>query len=151
GVLKTRKLLRIRAARNGQKAEIAVRMYTACTRSFQKLASADGKHFLLVGFSPPLLRTGPARCGQIILVKRLPNYGLDYRLAANVQLLCSVVQFVQHLRSEVYIHPLDRAHHASRVCEKPRDILSLFRKTRNALGRHRLPFMSSLHRAVAPA
>jgi len=31
-----------------------------------------------------LLRTGLACCCQIVLIKRLPNQGLDYGLAANV-------------------------------------------------------------------
>src|SRR5215467_4344114 len=87
-----------------------------------------------------------------MLVKGLPDQRLDYRLAADVQLLCRVVQLVQHRRSEVYIHPLDWAHHAPRVCEKTRDVLSLFREARNVFGRHRLfLFMSSVHKVVAPA
>ena len=31
-----------------------------------------------------MLRTGLACCCQIVLIKRLPNQGLDYGLAANV-------------------------------------------------------------------
>src|SRR5437868_13031771 len=50
-------------------------------------------------------------CGcQIMLVKRLSDQGLYYCLAADVQFFCRVVQFVEHWRREVYIHPLDRTH-----------------------------------------
>jgi hypothetical protein len=73
-----------------------------------------------------------------MLVKRLPDQGLDYSLAADVQFLSRGVQLVQHWRREVNIHTPNWAHHVPRVCEETRDILSLVSETRNVFGRHRL-------------
>src|SRR6266478_1920034 len=86
-----------------------------------------------------------------MLVKRLSNQSLDYRLAADVQFFCCVVQFVQHRRREIYIDPLDRAHHVARIREKTRDIFSIVGETGNGLCRHwLLPFTNALHKVVAP-
>src|ERR1700688_334530 len=102
-------------------------------------------------FALTLLRSGLACCCQIVLVKRLSNQSLDYCLAADVQLFCCVVQFVQHRRREIYIDMLDRTHHVARVREKTRDIFSVVGETRNSFCRHGLlPFTSALHKAVAP-
>ena len=87
-----------------------------------------------IALSLSLPRSGLASCCQIMLVKRLPDQGLDYRLAANVQFLCRVIQFVQHRRRKVYIHPLNWTHYLPRVCEKTRDVLSPIGEAGNVLG-----------------
>jgi len=72
------------------------------------------------GLSLPRLRSGPASCRQIMLVKRLPDQVLDYRPVADVQLLRGVVPLIQRWRGEVNIHKLDLVHHVPRVRENAR-------------------------------
>ena len=69
------------------------------------------------GLSP--LDGGGASSRQILLIERLTDQRLDDRLSTDVQLLGSPVQFFQHARREVHIHPLDWTHHAPLVGEKP--------------------------------
>ena len=69
------------------------------------------------GLSP--LDGGGASSRQILLIERLTDQRLDDRLSTDVQLLGSPVQFFQHARREVHIHPLDWTHHAPLVGEEP--------------------------------
>jgi hypothetical protein len=69
------------------------------------------------GLSP--LDGGGASSRQILLIERLTDKRLDDRLSTDVQLLGSPVQFFQHARREVHIHPLDWTHHAPLVGEEP--------------------------------
>ena len=55
------------------------------------------------------LRSGPARAlGQIVLIKCLPDQRFDNSLAAHIEVLSSLVQFLQHAGSNVYVDSLDR-------------------------------------------
>ena len=63
----------------------------------------------------PPLNGGAASSCQILLIERLTDQRLDDRLPTDVQLLGSPVQFFQHARREVHIHPLDWTHHAPLV------------------------------------
>jgi len=69
------------------------------------------------GLSP--LDGGGASSRRILLIERLTDQRLDDRLSTDVQLLGSPVQFIQHARREVHIHPLDWTHHAPLVGEEP--------------------------------
>jgi hypothetical protein len=43
---------------------------------------------------------------------------LDYRLPTDVQLFGGLVEFFQHPRRQINIHPLDRTHHAPGISEE---------------------------------
>jgi hypothetical protein len=65
---------------------------------------------------------------QILLVERLAYECLDHHLAADIQLLGGAVQFFQHARRQVNIHPLDRTHHLPGIREEPGHICALVGK-----------------------
>jgi hypothetical protein len=67
---------------------------------------------------PPLNRGAAPSC-QILLIERLAYQRLDHRLSTDVQLFGGPVQFFQHARCQVNIHPLDRTHHAPGIGEEP--------------------------------
>jgi hypothetical protein len=67
---------------------------------------------------PPLNRGAAPSC-QILLIERLAYQRLDYRLSTDVQLFGGPVQFFQHARRQVNIHPLYRTHHAPVIGEEP--------------------------------
>jgi hypothetical protein len=95
--IKNTEVIETRGAGAAKDAEKAVRAYTAPTRIpwniWNQRTRPTGtylEHSLRlperVAGRPALslLRTGLACCCQIVLIKRLPNQGLDYGLAANV-------------------------------------------------------------------
>jgi len=84
--------------------------------------------------SGPVSSSAGGPC-DVALIQSLSNQGLDDRLAAHVQFFRGILQFFQHRSREVYIHALDGLPHLAGIGEKPRDILTAVRHSRNALGR----------------
>ena len=76
-VLKTRNLLIFRDAQNAKNSKNAANWNVSGT---QPQAARTSRWSTCLS----LLRTGLACCRQIVLIKRLPNQGLDYGLAADV-------------------------------------------------------------------
>ena len=95
--------------------------------------------------SGPRLRLAGA-LGQIMPIERLSNQCLDYGLAAHVQIPRGIIQFLQHRRSQVHVHTLNRLNHAALTFEEPRNVLTFFGQPRNDVGRNRCDgFTSFLH------
>ncbi len=74
-LLKTRNLLISRDAQNAKNSKNAANWNVPSLRLPERVAGQPALS---------LLRTGLACCCQIVLIKRLPDQGLDYGLAANV-------------------------------------------------------------------
>jgi hypothetical protein len=73
----------------------------------------------------PLVRSRlPLSARHVLLIQRLTDECLDYRLTADIQLLCSAIEFFEHAGGEVNVHPLHRALHPSSVREEPGNILT---------------------------
>ena len=76
--LKIDKLLKKRVAQHAETQKLALTGTWKLRRPAAFAGEDEG------GLSLPLLRSRVACCRQIMLVKRLPDQGLDYRLAADV-------------------------------------------------------------------
>ncbi len=76
--------------------------------------------------------------GEVMVIEGLPNQRLDDRLPADVQLFRRVVEFFQHRRSKIDVHPLYRSHHAALVGKEGRYALSGIGKPRDGFGGDRL-------------
>jgi hypothetical protein len=85
------------------------------------------------------------------LVEALAKQRFDHRLAADIEVFGSVVEFLQHRSRKIHVHPLDRFPHFPRVAKKARNIPALVSHPSDRLGRHWL-FLKSriLHRVFAP-
>jgi hypothetical protein len=69
-----------------------------------------------------------------VLIESLPDERFDHGLPANVQILRSLIEFLQHGGSEVDVYALNRLHHATGTLEKPRHIFTLISQSRDRLG-----------------
>ena len=74
--------------------------------------------------SRPRLRL-PSALRQVMLIEGLPDERFDDGLPAHVKVPSCVVQFFQHGRSEIHIHPLNRLHHAALALKETRNTLPL--------------------------
>jgi hypothetical protein len=48
-----------------------------------------------------------------MLIESLPDQCLDDRLTAHIEVLSSLIQFLQHAGSDVYVNALNRLNHAT--------------------------------------
>src|SRR4029077_11679710 len=88
---------------------------------------------------------------HILLIECLPYQRLDHRLPADLQLLGCPVQFLEHSRRQINVHPLDWFHHPPRIGEEPGHIFALVGQTGRRLCRYWLsPSTSFVHRVAAP-
>src|ERR1019366_7953475 len=84
-------------------------------------------------------------------VQRLADVGLDYGLAAHVQLRGRLGEFLKHGGREVHGHPLYWAHHLAAVREETRHVFAPVGHPGDGLGRRGLlAFTSWLHIIPAP-
>ena len=63
----------------------------------------------------------------MVLIQRVADEDLDYRLAAHVQFSCGPIQFLQHVRRHIQVNPLDGLHHFALIGEVARNVLSPLR------------------------
>ena len=84
----------------------------------------------------------------MVLIERLSDKGLNYRLATHVQLGGGMVEFLQHRGCEIDIDPLNRLHHLATVGEETRNILPAVRHLGDGLSRNVLLGFTRLHHIV---
>src|SRR5208283_2686908 len=95
--------------------------------------------------------TRDSRSCKIVLVECLTEHGLDHSLTADVQLVCPMVQFFQHVGREVHVHALNWAHHPPLVGEESRNVLAPLGHAGDGFGRDRLLLITKyLHKVPAP-
>lgn len=82
---------------------------------------------------PPSRRLPRPPCAlcQIMLIESLPDQRLDNSLAAHVQVLSRLVEFLKHSRCDVHVHALNRLNHAAWAFEKMRNFLALIGQPRD--------------------
>ena len=84
----------------------------------------------------------------MVLIERLSDKGLNYRLATHVQLGSGMVEFLQHRGCEINVDPLNRLHHLATVGEETRNILPAVRHLGDGLSRNVLLGFTRLHHIV---
>lgn len=67
----------------------------------------------------------PCSLCQVVLIESLPNQGLDDRLAAHVEVLSRLIQFLQHAGSDIHVNALNRLNHAASALEEVGNIFAL--------------------------
>src|SRR5664280_801506 len=67
----------------------------------------------------------PCALRQVVLIESLPDQRLDDGLTAHVEVLSSLIQFLQHAGSNVHIDALNRLNHAALAFEETGNILAL--------------------------
>src|SRR5450759_5304610 len=66
----------------------------------------------------------PCALCQVMLIESLPDQCLDDRLTAHIEVLSSLIQFLQHAGSDVYVHALNRLNHAALALEEMGNFLA---------------------------
>jgi len=87
---------------------------------------------------------------QVVLIQGSANEDFDYGLAADVQVRCGSVQFLQHVRRKIHVDSLDWLHHPAAIGKMPRYIASLFCHLGYGFGRQDLFPTRFLHKACFP-
>ena len=65
----------------------------------------------------------PGSPRQVVSVESLPDERFDDGLAAHVEIGRSLIEFLQHARGEIYVHPLNRLNHAPFALEEAGNVL----------------------------
>ncbi len=85
-----------------------------------------------------------------MLIKSLPDEGFNYCLAADIEILGRLVEFLQHRGSQIDIDALNGLHHSTLALEESGDVLAFIGEPRNRIGGNGLGGFRGFLQSVRP-